>query len=74
MGEVMQEFKRRKAKAASRIMATLPLKRLQFPLKAFSRISVDFRGTFITAQGIDGRGKKRGGSNCLSVSYVVLFI
>ena len=50
------ECKRRKAKAANQVMAPLPLNRLELPLKAFSRVSVDFAGPFITVQ---GRGKRR---------------
>ncbi len=50
------ECKRRKAKAVNQVMAPLPLKRLQSPLKAFDRVSVDFGGPFITVQ---GRGKRR---------------
>ena len=47
---------RRKAKAASQIMAPLPRIRLQTPLRAFARTAVDFAGPFLTMQ---GRGKRR---------------
>ena len=40
-------------------MAPLPLNRLQFPLKAFNRISVDFGGPFKTVQGSGKRREKR---------------
>ena len=49
------ECRRRKAKASSQVMAP-PLNRLQLPLKAFSRVSVDFGGPFVTVQ---GRGRQR---------------
>ncbi|XP_028407850.1 uncharacterized protein LOC114530430 [Dendronephthya gigantea] len=51
--------RRRKAKAASKVMAPLPLNRSQLPLKAFSRVSVDFGGPFITVQGRGQRRQKR---------------
>ena len=50
------ECKRRKAKPASQVIAPLPLNRVQPLLKAFSRVSVDFSGPFVTIQ---GRGKRR---------------
>ena len=48
------ECPRRKARAAQRTMAPLPLARLQTSLKAFTRTAVDFGGPFTTIQ---GRGK-----------------
>ena len=48
--------KKKKAKAATQIMAPLPDVRLSLPLQAFSKTAVDFGGPFITIQ---GRGKKR---------------
>ena len=50
------ECRKRKAKAAKRIMAPLPKIRLKLPLRAFARTAVDFAGPFVTIQ---GRGKKR---------------
>ena len=50
---------RRKAKAASQIMAPLPTQRLKLPLRAFARVSVDYGGPFITVQGIGKRRLKR---------------
>ena len=47
---------RRKAKAASQVMAPLPKIRLKFPLRAFARIAVDYAGPF---EAIQGRGWKR---------------
>lgn len=49
------ECRRRKAKAATQIMAPLPKIRLKLPLRAFARTSVDFAGRFVTLQ---GRGKR----------------
>ena len=52
------ECRRRKARAAhQKIMAPLLLARLQTPLKAFTRTTVDFDGLFTTIQ---GRRKRRG--------------
>ena len=48
--------KRRKAKIAKQIMAPFPAIRLKQPLRAFSKVSVDYGGPFITIQ---GRGRKR---------------
>ena len=48
--------KKKKAKAATQIMAPLPDVRVSLPLQAFSKIAVDFGGPFTTIQ---GRGKKR---------------
>ena len=56
--------KRRKARAASQIMAPLPASRLKEPLQAFSRVSVDYAGPFLTVQ---GRGK------CRRKRYMCLF-
>jgi hypothetical protein len=53
------ECRRRKAKASSQVMAPLPLNRLQLPLKAFSRVLVDFGGPFVTVQGRGRRREKR---------------
>ena len=53
------ECKRRRAKSLNQVMAPLPLSRLQPPLKAFSRVSVDFGGPFITVQGRGRRREKR---------------
>ena len=50
------ECRRRKATAASQIMAPLPDIRVNLPLKAFSHVAVDYGGPFITIQ---GRGKRR---------------
>ena len=50
------ECRRRKAKPASQVMAPLPRIRVKEPLRAFSRIAVDFAGPFFTIQ---GRGKTR---------------
>ena len=50
------ECKRRRAKAARQVMAPLPATRFRLPHRAFSRVSVDFGGPFITVQ---GRGKRR---------------
>ena len=58
------ECKRRKAKAATQIMAPLPRIRFKFPLRAFARAAVDYGGPFFTIQ---GRGKKR------SKRYLCLF-
>jgi hypothetical protein len=48
--------KRMKAKQAKQIMAPLPKIRLKLPLRAFSRIAVDYAGPFLTIQ---GRGKQK---------------
>ena len=48
--------KRRKVKIAKQIMAPFPEIRLKQPLRAFSRVSIDYGGPFITIQ---GRGRKR---------------
>ena len=48
--------KKKKAEAATQIMAPLPDVRLSLPWQAFSKTAVDFGGPFIIAQ---GRGKKR---------------
>ena len=48
--------KRRKAKIEKQIMAPFLALRLKQPLRAFSRVSVDYGGPFITIQ---GRGRKR---------------
>ena len=48
--------KRRKAKIAKQIMAHFPAIRLKQSLRAFSKVSVDYGGPFITIQ---GRGRKR---------------
>jgi len=48
--------RRRKAKPATQIMAPLPAVRAQMSLRAFTNISVDFAGPFLTKQ---GRGKTR---------------
>ena len=50
------ECRRRKAKPATQVMAPLPRIRVKEPLRAFSRIAVDFAGPFFTIQ---GRGKTR---------------
>ena len=50
------ECRRRKGKPGEKIMAPLPIARLQTSLRAFSRTAVDFGGPFITVQ---GRGKSR---------------
>ena len=55
------ECKRRKAKVANQVKALLPLNRL-VPLKAFSRVSVDFGGPFITVQG-RGKGREKSSSS-----------
>ena len=47
---------RKKARAATQIMAPLPDSRVKLPLKAFSRISLDYAGPF---HAIQGRGRKR---------------
>ena len=47
---------RRKAKAATQVMAPLPRCRLALPLQAFSRTAVDYAGPF---EAIQGRGRKR---------------
>ena len=47
---------RRKAKAATQVMAPLPKCRLALPLQAFSRTAVDYAGPF---EAIQGRGRKR---------------
>ena len=47
---------RRKAKAASQVMAPLPKIRLKLPLRAFARTAVDYAGPF---EAIQGRGRKR---------------
>eukprot|EP00117_Sycon_ciliatum_P016997 scpid5959/ scgid16188/ len=48
--------RRLKARAGEQIMAPLPAKRLCEPLRAFSRVAVDYGGPFETMQ---GRGKTR---------------
>ncbi|XP_074645830.1 uncharacterized protein LOC141902088 [Tubulanus polymorphus] len=48
--------KKRKAKAATQVMAPLPRLRVKMPIRAFARTAVDFGGPFITKQ---GRGKSR---------------
>ena len=48
--------KRRRAKATAEVTAPLPTTRVNLPLKAFSRVSLDFVGPFVTIQ---GRGKRR---------------
>ena len=48
--------KRRKAKIEKQIMAPFVALRLKQPLRAFSRVSIDYGGPFITIQ---GRGRKR---------------
>ena len=48
--------KRRKAKIAKQIMAPFPAIRIKQSLRAFSRVSIDYGGPFITIQ---GRGRKR---------------
>ena len=48
--------KRRKAKIAKQILAPFPAIRLKQPLRAFSTVSVDYGGPFITIQ---GRARKR---------------
>ena len=48
--------RRKKAKAASQVMAPLPVTRLGMSLSAFTHTAVDFGGPFITIQ---GRGKQR---------------
>ena len=48
--------RRRKVQPASQIMAPLPAVRTQMSLRAFTNISVDFAGPFLTKQ---GRGKTR---------------
>ncbi|XP_064627878.1 uncharacterized protein LOC135487738 [Lineus longissimus] len=50
------ECRRRKAKAATQLMAPLPRVRLRLPLRAFARTSVDFGGPYLTKQ---GRGRIR---------------
>ena len=50
------ECRKRKAKPASQVMAPLPRLRVKEPLRAFSKIAVDFAGSFFTIQ---GRGKAR---------------
>ncbi|XP_067040969.1 uncharacterized protein [Acropora muricata] len=50
------ECRKRKAKPASQVMAPLPRIRVKEPLRAFSKIAVDFAGPFFTIQ---GRGKAR---------------
>lgn len=47
---------RKKAKPAQQLMAPLPKCRFQQPMKAFSRVAVDFAGPYLTIQ---GRAKKR---------------
>ena len=56
--------KRRKAKIAKQIMAPFPALRLKKPLRAFSKVSVDYGGPFITIQ---GRGRK------IAERYLCLF-
>jgi hypothetical protein len=48
--------KRRRAKAASQVMAPLSKTRFSPPFQAFSRVSIDYGGPFVTIQ---GRGRKR---------------
>ena len=45
-----------KQKIAKQIMAPFPAIRFKQPLRAFSRVSIDYGGPFITIQ---GRGRKR---------------
>ena len=50
------ECRKRKAKPARKVMAPLPRIKVKEPLRAFSKIAVDFAGPFFTIQ---GRGKAR---------------
>ena len=50
------ECKRRKAKAMTQMMAPLPCKRTEKPLRAFINIGVDYGGPFLVKM---GRGKSR---------------
>ena len=50
------DCKRRRAKAANEVMAPLPKTRFSPPFQAFSRVSIDYGGPFIT---IHGKGKRR---------------
>ena len=50
------QCRKRKAKPASQVMAPLPRIRVKEPLRAFSRVAVDFAGPFFTVQ---ERGKPR---------------
>ena len=47
---------KKKARSATQIMAPLPKSRVDLPLKAFSRVSVDYAGPF---DAIQGRGRRR---------------
>ena len=51
--------KKRKAGNANQIMAPLPLNRLETSLRAFTKVAVDFGGSFITIQGRGRRREKR---------------
>ena len=50
------DCKRRRGKAANQVMVPLPKTRFSPPFQAFSRVSIDYGGPFITIQ---GRGKRR---------------
>ena len=50
------QCRKHKAKPASQVMAPLPRIRVKEPLRAFSRVALDFAGPFFTVQ---GRGKPR---------------
>ncbi|XP_015765556.1 PREDICTED: uncharacterized protein LOC107344425 [Acropora digitifera] len=53
------ECRKRKAKPASQVMAPLPRIRAKEPLRAFSKIAVDFAGPFFTIQGGGKARQKR---------------
>ena len=48
--------KRRKAKPATQVMAPLPSARVNTSMRAFTRVSIDYGGPFLTMQ---GRGRSR---------------
>ena len=56
MEKECKECRKRKAKACQQIMAPLPLSGLKSSMRTFTRISVDFGGSFIT---VKRRGKRR---------------
>ena len=53
------EFKKRKTKLATQIMAPLAKVRLRFTYRPFDQSAVDYPGPFITVQGRGGQRQKR---------------
>ncbi|XP_028418886.1 uncharacterized protein LOC114544439 [Dendronephthya gigantea] len=68
-----RECRRRKAKAASQVMAPLPLNRSQLPLKAFSRVS-SILVALSSPSKVEDNEDKNDGFACLLVSCLVRYI